>query len=177
MAEDKRTVGQPKIKIGGTPAPQKIGARDPEPEQSAGKKRGRGSSILIVVLVIVILALLAVAAFLLRPWESSSAAAEPATPEPVVLGEVVAIEPISLNLTEGNYVRLGFSMQLSEDAPEELETARAIDIAIATFSGRTVEEVNNLESRAQITQQFIADLNEAFEGAVVDVYYTDLVTQ
>lgn len=174
MAEERRTVGQQKIKISGTPAP-KLGAREPAAPPATPEPGRRSRTPLLVVLLVVVLILVGAVVYLLRPWEAS-AASEP-TPEQPTLGEIVAVEPISLNLAGGRYLRLGFSIQLTEDAPEELKTAPALDIAIATFSGRPVEEINNMESRAQITKQLVADLNDAYEGTVVDVYYTDFVTQ
>lgn len=175
MVEERRTVGQQKIKISGTPAP-KIGSRDAAPapvrQPTAPERRP-----LLLVLVLVIAVLLGAVLYMLRPWESDGAAAATSEPEAVVLGEVVAVEPISLNLADGRYLRLGFSIQFTEDAPEEVLTAKALDIAIATFSGRTVAELNDMESRAQITTQLVTDLNDAYEGTVVDIYYTDLVTQ
>lgn len=176
MAEERRTVGQQKIKISGTPAP-KIGSREPAPAP-APEPTSKGRTPLLAILVLVIVVLLGAVVYMLRPWESdAAAAAASAEPEPTALGEVVAVEPISLNLADGRYLRLGFSIQFSKDAPKEVLTAKALDIAIATFSGRTVEEINDMESRAQITKQFVTDLNDAYEGSVVDIYYTDLVTQ
>ncbi|MHB1065098.1 MAG: flagellar basal body-associated FliL family protein [Georgenia sp.] len=174
MAEERRTVGQQKIKISGTPAP-KIGSREPAPAPAAEPGSGRRRAPMIIALVLVVVVLLGAVAYVLRPWEPSAAIAE--VPAAAPLGAVVAVEPISLNLAGGRYLRLGFSIQFTEDAPKELQTAKALDIAIATFSGRSVEEINDMESRAQITKQFVADLTDVYEGSVVDIYYTDLVTQ
>jgi flagellar FliL protein len=123
---------------------------------------------------VVVVALLGVIAFLLLRPTSVEAAAEPQPPE---LGAVVKVEPISINLTDGHYLRMGFGIQLTADAGEGIETARALDIAIATFSGRSVGEVNDPVRRAELKADFVRQLSDTFDGKVVDVYLTDFVTQ
>src|SRR4051794_2783328 len=44
---------------------------------------------------------------------------EPAAEPPPEKGAVLPIEPVSLNLTEGHYLRLGLGLQLTKDAGAE----------------------------------------------------------
>lgn len=120
----------------------------------------------------VLVALAAVAGFLfLRgPAEPAPEAAEP---EP---GVTVAVEPRNINLADGRYLRMGFAIQLAAEA-EEVPTEPATDIAIALYSGRSIDEVNDPERRAELKDQLTDRLVEAYGEEVLTVYLTDFVTQ
>ncbi len=165
---EQRIVASTKPKIGARPQP--VAVPEPEPE----KKKGGRKKVLLVLLV-----LLAAAGaaywFFLRPASAESAdAAEPKAPEP---GAVVVIEPISLNLADGHYLRLGLGLQLTTDVGEEPDTARALDQAVTLFSGRPVDEVSSTEGREALRAELVTRLVEVYEGEVMDVYFTDYVTQ
>jgi len=91
---------------------------------------------------------------------------------------VVAVEPISLNLAEGHYLRLGFDLQLTADVGEETpDTGKAVDAAIALFSGRSVSEVSDPATREQLKTELLQQVEELYEGEVMDLYLTNYVTQ
>ncbi|HEY0240048.1 MAG TPA: flagellar basal body-associated FliL family protein [Friedmanniella sp.] len=153
-----------------------IGAKDapaPEPEKKKGGRRG------LLVVVAVVAGVLAVAAyfFVLKPGGGDSAADPEPTPtyEP---GSVLVVEPISLNLTDGHYLRLGFSLQLTADVGEETpDSSEAVDLAIALYSGRSVAELSDAATRESLKEQFITELAAAYPGEVMGAYYTNFVTQ
>lgn len=158
-------------KIGGTPAKEEPAAEEP-------KKKSKKLLIIIAALVIVIGGAAAYF-FLLKPG-GGEPAAEP-EPEP---GEVLTVEPISLNLADGHYLRLGFAMQLTADAAAGegegeggIDTSKAIDTAIELYSGRTVAEVSGTDSRVALKDQFLAQLNEGYHDTVMEVNFTNYVTQ
>jgi flagellar FliL protein len=151
---------------GGAPKPEET----PEPPAKKGKKK-----LVLIGGVVALLAVAAAAWFLfLKP--APAEAAEP-EPEPVVLGEVVPVDSVSLNLANGRYLRLGFALQLSADVKEEVNTARAVDQAIALFSGRDIAEVSDPAVRDQLVTELTHELSETYEGEVLDVYLTEYVTQ
>lgn len=160
----------------------KIGARPtapvaaPEPADD-GKKKG-GKTKLLVIALVVLLAGGAAYWFLLKPAPpadgAAAAAVEEPTPEP---GSVVVVEPISLNLADGHYLRIGIGLQLTADVAEEPDTARALDLVVALFSQRPVAEVTTAEGRDALKAELLRQLEDAYEGEVMDVYFTDYVTQ
>jgi flagellar FliL protein len=175
MPIEQRVISGGGQKIGGKSSGS-IGAKDaPAAEPETTKKSKKG--LLIVIIAIVLVAGGAAAYFFLGKSGGDAAAepeAEPA-PEP---GEVLAVEPISLNLADGHYLRLGFSLQLTEEVGEHVpDSGKAIDLAIVLFSGRTVEEISDPTSREALKVEFAAELAEAYEGEVMDVYLTNYVTQ
>lgn len=119
--------------------------------------------------IVLVMALAATAWwFLLRPAE--------ADPAPVA-GEVLKLEPIQLNLAGGHYLRVGIALQGSEDAGENFEGSKALDAAIELFSGREVEELSRPAQRTALKKELLAELDERYHGEILDVYFTDFVTQ
>ena len=57
------------------------------------------------------------------------------------------------------------------------DTAQALDLAIALFSGHTVAEVTDPATRDALKAQLVAELDKAYDGKVMDVYLTNYVTQ
>ncbi|MCL3860867.1 flagellar basal body-associated protein FliL [Actinotalea sp. K2] len=172
MPTEQRIIAS-KPKIGARPAP---GAPAVEAEPEAAPKSKKK------LVIIVVAALLLVGGgggywFLLGPGAGASEAqeAEP-PPEP---GEVLTVDPVNLNLAGGHYLRLGLGLQMTADAGGhgKVDTARALDLAIALFSGRTVEEVSDAETRDALKAELLHQLEEAYHGEVMGLYFTDYVTQ
>ncbi|HLS73000.1 MAG TPA: flagellar basal body-associated FliL family protein [Actinomycetaceae bacterium] len=165
-------MAQPRV-IG--PGARKIGAKTaatgpPPPPPPAPEPRRRRWR---VVLAIAVVLLVAAAGAFFGPRLLADGEDAPAEPEP---GAVVAIEPLNVNLAEGRYLRLGFTVQLAAGA-DELPAAPVTDLAIALYSGRTVEEVNDPARRAELQDELATQLTERFDVEVMAVYYTDFVTQ
>jgi flagellar FliL protein len=171
MPVEQRVVASVKPKIGVRPAPAPPTSPAPDGEKP---KRGRKKRWVVLVLLLV-LAGAAAWWFLLGP--GGAPAADDAAPPPPEPGLVLMIEPISLNLADGHYLRLGLGLQLTKDVGEEPDTARALDQAVSLFSGRPVAEVGSTEGREALRTELLTRLTEAYEGEVMDVYFTDYVTQ
>ena len=170
---EQRVIGQ---KIGARPAPSVASGSPDAPSGGAGKRKGHR---LVVVLVIVAVVVLAAGAYLvvLRPHGTAGAAQAPKpTPTPVA-GEVLNVDPVSVNLAGGHYLRLGLALQLSTAEKAKPDPARALDLAIALYSGRSVDEVSAPATRDQLKGQLLAELQQAYGEGVMDVYLTDYVTQ
>lgn len=97
----------------------------------------------------------------------------PKEPEP---GEVLALEPVQLNLAGGGYLRVGIALQLTAVA-EEPEGSKALDAIIAKFSGLPPTEVNDPVRRSELKKELEEELVELYEGDVMGMYLVDFVTQ
>ena len=176
MAE-QRVIGQ---KIGARPAAPPTAAPEAAGDQQpAGKGKRKGSRRLVVVLAIVVVVALAAGAYLvlLRPHGTAGATPAPKPTPTQVAGEVLDVDPVSVNLAGGHYLRLGLALQLSTTVKEKPDPARALDLAIALYSGRSVDEVSAAATRDQLKAQLLAELQKAYGEGVMDVYLTDYVTQ
>jgi flagellar protein FliL len=132
-------------------------------EETGGKLRGILKKIGIGLVALLVLAG-AVYWFFLKP-------APP--PEP---GEIVKLDPIQINLADGHYLRLGLSLQLS-NAAHEADGSKALDAAIEMFSGRNLSYVQKNEHRAELKEKLSEELEHAYHGDVMEVYFTEFVTQ
>ena len=168
MPIEQRVMNAPRTPIGARP-----GAAAPEPAAAgaADAPAGKSKRRLIIVVAVVVVALAAAAYFFVFAPQGAEKAAPP--PEP---GVVLAVEPMSINLAEGHYLRLGLGLQLTTKALD-LDAAMARDAAISLFSGRTVEEISDPATRATLKFELAAELAELYDGEVMGVYLTDYVTQ
>jgi len=156
----------------------KSGTSSTEEVPEAPAKGGKKKLIMIVIGVVVLLASGGAYWFLLGPGAVAKEGAEVVVEEPEPeKGVVMAIEAVSINLAGGHYLRLGFGLQLTAEVAHEPDTARALDLAIALYSGRTVEEVSGAEGREMLKAELLAQLEEAYHHEVMDVYLMDYVTQ
>lgn len=129
------------------------------------KKKGRAKTLIAVVIVVAIT--LGGGWFLLRPAGAETG------PEP---GEVMALESIQINLAEGHYLRVGIALQLTASA-HEAEGSKALDATIELFSGRSVDELALPDQREELKHDLEKELEHAYHGDVMGVYFTDFVTQ
>ena len=131
---------------------------------------GGGGAKKKILIVLVVLAVAGAATwwFMLRP-----AAAEEA-PHP---GEVVKLEAIQVNLTGGHYLRIGIALQATDEVKEELDGSKALDATIELFTGQSQEQLARKPYRDALKKKLEHRLEEAYEGEVMKVYFTDFVTQ
>jgi flagellar FliL protein len=151
--------------------PAKTEAEAPTGEVVA-ESRGGGRKKLVILLLVVLL--LAAAGYLLVLKPKSSTPGPP--PKPVA-GVVVKLDPITVNLAGGHFLKLGLSLQATADAGEDVSGAKALDAAIDLFSNKTIKELATRDGREGAKAQLVKKMSDLYEGKVYDVYFTDFVMQ
>ncbi|WP_110180329.1 flagellar basal body-associated FliL family protein [Nocardioides solisilvae] len=101
---------------------------------------------------------------------------KPSGPTEPVPGEVVTLESMQLNLAGGHYLRLGMALQLEEGA-HEADGSKALDAAITVFSGLEMSKLVTTEQREELRGKLMEKLDHAYHGEVLEVYFTEFVTQ
>ncbi len=107
-----------------------------------------------------------------------------------VLGPVVKLDPITLNMSDGRFLRVGLGFQLTAEGaatgheaakPDTTdaagEYARALDLAIDVLGGRNYQELVAPEGREAAKKELVEKLKHAYEGEIADVYFTEFVLQ
>lgn len=141
-------------------------------------KKSSKMLLMIVALALVVLGGGGAGAFFMLRGDSAEA-----VEEKPVKGIVTAIDnTITVNLAAGHYLKLGFALQQTEESGEEaVDINEALNLAIETYTGRTVAELSTEKGRDAIKADFLEHLVEAYteDGTkmVMDVYYTSFVTQ
>jgi flagellar FliL protein len=105
-------------------------------------------------------------------------------------GPVVKLDPITLNMSDGRFLRVGLGFQLTaaagaaghgEAKPDTTdaagEYAKALDIAIDVLGGRNYQELVATDGREAAKKELIEKLKHAYEGEIEDVYFTEFVLQ
>lgn len=105
-----------------------------------------------------------------------------ATPGPEGVGSVLEMDPLTLNLADGHYLKVGIALQLPEGsdaalAKTEGKGALAIDMAIELLSSKTMDELMPATARQELKQSLGNDVCHTYGGTVLTVYFTEFVMQ
>lgn len=146
-------------------------------EKDTAEAPKKSNKMLLMIIVVAVVALLGggAGAFFMMKGDSAKAA-------PPEKGAVNAIDAaLTINLADGHYLKLGFALQQTADAAEEVETSEALNLAIETYTGMTVAELSTDKGRAAAKEQLLHKIVEAYtedgKKMVMDIYFTQFVTQ
>jgi flagellar FliL protein len=137
-----------------------------------------GTKKLLIIGLVAVLAIGAAAYFFV--FSGGGAEAEPA---PEAGSVVLTVDPVAINLAGGSYLKIGLALQFSLAYDEgagghesgDPDGSKALDIAIAQFSGAALTDVQtNREALKAALQDSIV---KAYHGDVYSIYYTEYVTQ
>ena len=161
-------------KDGGEALADKKGKRDKK-----GIKEGAPKSKKKKLIIIGAVLLIAVAAYMtvLKPKPAASGEPEP--------GMVVKLDPLTLNLDGGHYLKLSMALQFTAAASaggghgggEEPDGSKALDLAIGQLSNRKIAELNTAQARDAAKEKLLLAIEEAYHHEVMDLYFTEFVMQ
>lgn len=96
---------------------------------------------------------------------------------PPVPGVVVVMEPVTVNLADGHFLKVAIALQAIEGGHGEPDGSKALDLAIDHFSNRKMAELSSAEGRHKAKEELVEKVGEAYHGEVMDVYFTEFVMQ
>ena len=146
------------------------------PAEAPEKKKSK-KMLMIIVIAVVLLGGGGAGAFFMLSGNKAEAKAPPTK------GIVTPIEnALTINLADGHYLKLAFSLQETADAgTEAVDTSEAIELAIDEYTGKTVAELSIEKSRETIKAELLAKIIKAYTEdkvqKVMGMYYTSFVTQ
>jgi len=141
---------------------------DEEPAKGGKKK-------LLLIGLVVLLAAAGAAYFFLFSGSGEAEAEEP------VAGDVLPLEPIAVNLAGGGYLKIGVTLQFTEEGSagghggSGPDGSKATDLIISTFSQAAPADV--VGAREALKAALEEKIVEAYHGDVMDIYYNEYVTQ
>ena len=147
-------------------------AATPEAAAPAGKKKK------IIMLAPVLLVLVAAWYFMMGPGAGAKAE-EPEAAHAVELGEVVPLDPITMNLADGRLLKVGLALQLPlEPASEhEVNGSVALDEAIAFLGNHTYAQLAAPAERQKAKAELSHRVAKRYHEDVLEVYFTEFVMQ
>jgi flagellar FliL protein len=146
-------------------------------DAAVGTPKKSRKLLMIIVLVVGLLGGGSGAWFFLKGEAASAKKPEP------VKGAVVAIDnPLTINLAEAHYLKLGFALQLTEEAGEEpIDTSEALDLAIDQYTGMEISVLETEKGRDRAKNELLEKIEKAYnvdeEHLVMGIYFTSFVTQ
>lgn len=140
-----------------------------------GAPKSKKKKLMIIGAVLVVAA--AAYMFVLKPKPAPSGEPEP--------GMVVKLDPLTLNLDGGHYLKLAMALQFTAAASgggghggaEEPDGSKALDLAIAQLSNRKIAELNTAQAREAAKAKLLTAIEEAYHHEVMDLYFTEFVMQ
>ena len=142
-------------------------AETDEAPAKGGKKK------LMLIMLVVILAAAGAAYFFLFSGNAEA--------EAPVEGDVLVLEPLAVNLAGGGYLKIGVTLQFSEEGSAGghggagPDGSKATDLIISTFSQAQPADVTG--AREALKEALQEKIIEAYHGAVMEIYYNEYVTQ
>lgn len=127
-----------------------------------------------------------------QPASSAAGVGEPPAgaqhdePEP---GEVLVLDPITLNLADGRFLKVGLGLQLpkgdedggghgsQDDSATRGFAAPALDEAISVLGDRTYSDLAVLGGRDRAKAELSKAVKERYDGEVLGVLFTEFVMQ
>lgn len=151
-------------------------ASDPKGAKGKGAKgaKGKHEKKSKKKLIIIIVAVLAIAGggykFFLAPKPK---------PGPPVGGDIVSMDPTTLNLANGHYLKVGVAIQLvkGKATMADFKTAEAAEKVIDEFSNRTVASLSSNQARKALTEDLTKQIKAAYKDEVFAIFLTQFVTQ
>ena len=75
---------------------------------------------------------------------------------------MLEVDPITINLAGGHFLKLGMGLQVVEGAHAAPSSAKALDLAISQFSGKTIAELSTPEGREKNKAELTARVKLAY---------------
>jgi len=139
--------------------------------EAPAAKKGKKKLLMMVAVGLMVAA--GVGGYLIMGKGGGAPAEEP-KPEP---GAVVALDAVTVNLKDGHYLKVKLALQATAEAAEEPDGSKALDRAIEQFSEYEMGELSTTEGRHKAKEKLREELKEAYEGEIMDVYFTEFVMQ
>jgi flagellar FliL protein len=142
------------------------------------KKAGRSNLLPAVVLAI---GLTAGGYFMGGSGGSSTAGAESSATTTEPPGEIATMDPISVNLADGHFLKVGLGVQLSESADAENfpkgPMSKVKDLLISEVGGADMATLSTDAGREALKAELTKQAAKEFDGEVLGFYFTDFVMQ
>lgn len=146
----------------------KIKAAPPEPEPPKAKSSFVKSKKFLIIVAVVLAAAGGAYTYL-----------KPVALTPISAGDKVSLDPTTLNLAGGHYLKIAVDVQLVKGklAATDFQPGQAQELVIDEFSNRAVESLATNAARQKLTAELLVKVQKAYKGEVFNIFLTQFVTQ
>lgn len=151
-------------------------------DEKKGKKekKPKGKSNLVPALVLAV-GIAAGGYFIGGSGDTKPKADEKPVVEKPVPGLIATMDPLSVNLAGGHFLKVGIALQLVEGIEsgefEKGPISKAKDLIIEQIGGMPMEELTSPEGRKKVKDELNRAAKKIYQDEVLDVYFTDFVMQ
>ncbi len=139
---------------------------------AAAPKKSKKKLIIILLAVVLLLGGGGAAYFML----GSSGSKTKAKPKPKP-GAVIPLDAITVNLADGHYLKIHLALQATADAGATVDGSQALDLTVSEFSDHPMAEYSSEAGRAKAKAELLASVEKAYDGKIMDIYFTEFVIQ
>jgi len=152
-------------------------------EASDAKKEKNGKSNLVPAVVLAVG--IAVGGYFMggsgdAGGDKAAAKEKPQVEKPVP-GQIATMEPLSVNLAAGHFLKVGIALQLIEgiESGEFMkgDIAKAKDLLIERIGGLPMDQLTSPDGRKKVKDELTTAAKKLYDNEVLDVYFTDFVMQ
>jgi flagellar FliL protein len=152
-------------------------AKDEKKDAAAEETPKKSKKKLIIIVLAVVVLLGGGLGGYMMFFKSSKKAAKPAP----IAGIVAPLDPTTINLADGHYLKLQMSLQATDKVAEAPDGSKALDIAINLYSNQNSTELLTKDgrdkSKEQLKEQIVKAYTVKSEEEIMDVYFTTFVIQ
>jgi flagellar protein FliL len=146
----------------------------PAGKGKAGKtaKGGKGKSKKKLIIIVVLLLAVAGAGY-------KFFLAKPTPPGPPAGGEIVQLDPETVNLNGGHYLKVAVAVQVvqGKSTAADFQGSKAEQLIIDEFSNRTVPSLSINTARKKLAAELEKKIKSAYDGEVFTIFLTQFVMQ
>lgn len=152
-------------------------SKDEKTDAAEAPKKSK-KLLLIILIAVVVLGGGGAGAFFMLSGSKTKAA-----PKAPTKGAVVKMDnALTINLANGHYLKVAFTIQQTSDAgTESIDSSEALDLAIDQYSGKDIAELSTEKGREKNKDELLAAIEKAYnekgKQIVMDIYFTQFVTQ
>jgi flagellar FliL protein len=105
--------------------------------------------------------------------------AKPTPPGPPVGGEIVQLDPETVNLNGGHYLKVAVAVQVvqGKSTAADFQGSNAEQLIIDEFSNRTVPSLSSNAARKKLSAELEKKIKSAYDGEVFTIFLTQFVMQ
>ncbi|MBW3083918.1 hypothetical protein KEM60_00100 [Austwickia sp. TVS 96-490-7B] len=158
-------------------------AKDKDDAAEGEAPKGGNKKMLIVIAATALVVMIAAGVVFKMMMAPQEAPKDPAKE----MGAVVPLtDDMTLNLSDGKYLKMKLALQLSEEATTKaggekalkaFDGSKARDAAISVLGHYTMQQLLKPENKEKAQEDLTKEVKERYEGQVLKVYFTDFVMQ
>lgn len=154
--------------------------KEPNPEGGAeGEAEGKGGKKKLLMIVLPVLLAAGGGGYFMFGTGDEAMATE-TTVVPVIEGDVIMVDTMTVNLPDEHYAKVGFGLVLdsmADPATVEMKLPIIKDAALSILTGFDAEELSTKEGMERLRRELTAYATMEFEDSVVRVVLTELLVQ